>query len=145
MKEKEVKEILNVAFKLTKIKQRLEREYILKRLQLDNISIEYRDTKSNSLDSKTEVQALKLIELKNNIQEYDYKINNAKNKIFCLIEKVENIELKNLLRLRYLEFNKWEDIAYILNYSKQHTHRLHNKVLKKLTKICRLLERKDLY
>ena len=42
--------------------------------------------------------------------------------------------LKNLLRLRYLEFRKWEDIAYILNYSRRYIFKLHNKALKELNK-----------
>lgn len=37
-----------------------------------------------------------------------------------------------LIRLRYIECKKWEDICVAMNYSWQHTHRVHSEALKLL-------------
>lgn len=47
---------------------------------------------------------------------------------------IDALELKEqqLIRLRYIDCKKWEDICYIMNYSWMHIHRLHGKILAKL-------------
>lgn len=46
-----------------------------------------------------------------------------------LIGRVEDSNERRLLTLRYLEGFTWIKIAYVMNYSWQHLHRLHSKVL----------------
>lgn len=51
--------------------------------------------------------------------------------INTLIDKLDLREQK-LIRLRYIDCEKWEDICYVMNYSWMQIHRLHGKILAKL-------------
>ena len=133
--KKDLIKYLNRAFKPTKIKQRLEREYKQKLKEIDSISVSCEEIKASSIASKVENKAIDLVSLKKDIDLHNVKIEELKMEISCVIDKLEDDTLKNLLRLRYLEFRKWEDIAYILNYTIRHTHRKHNKALKEIFKI----------
>ena len=134
-KKKNLIRYLNRAFKLTKIKQRLEREYKQKLKEMDSISVSCEEIKASRITSKVENKALDLVSLKKDIDLHNVKIEEVKKDISCVIDKLEDDTLKTLLRLRYLEFRKWGDIAYILNYTERHTLRLFNRALKELTKI----------
>ena len=113
----------------------LEREYNQKVKEIDNISISNSEIKLNSIASKVENKVIELLALENNIKECKIKKEVAIDEISKVIDKVDDETLKKLLKLRYLELKKWEDIAYILNYTKRHTHRKHNEALRKLAKI----------
>lgn len=128
---------LNRAFELTKIKQRLEREYKQKLKEMDSISVCCEEIKVSSIASKVENKALDLVSLKKDIDLHNVKIEELKKEIACVIDKLEDDTSKNLLRLRYLEFRKWRDVEYVLNYSEQHIHRLHNKALKEINKVLK--------
>ena len=132
--KKELIKYLNRAFELTKTKQRLEREYKQKLKEMDSISVSCEEIKVSSIASKVENKSLDLVSLKKDIDLHNVKIEEVKREIDCIIDKLEDDTLKNLLRLRYLEFRKWEDIAYILGYTERHTHRKHNKALKEINK-----------
>lgn len=132
--KKKLIKYLNKVFELTKIKQRLEREYIQKLKEMDNISISCNEIKVSRTISKVENKALDLVSLKKDIDLHNIKIEEVKREISCVIDKIEDDTLKNLLRLRYLEFRKWEDIAYILNYTKRHIHRKHTEALEEILK-----------
>ncbi len=134
-KKKDLIEYLNRAFKLTKIKQRLEREYKQKLKEMDSISISCEEIKASRITSKVENKVIDLVSLRKDIDLHNVKIEEVKREIACIIDKLEDDTLKDLLRLRYLEFRKWEDIAYILNYTERHTRRLFNRALKELIKI----------
>ena len=135
-KDKIVK-YLNRAYKLIKRKRILEREYEQKQREVGNINISYDEIKTNAINSKVENKAIELIKLKKDIDVHNVKIEEVKREISCVVDKLEDETLKNLLRLRYLEFKKWREIEYILNYSEQHIHRLHNKALKEINKIIK--------
>lgn len=47
------------------------------------------------------------------------------------IESLDPLE-RSLMRLRYIDGRKWEEVAVAINYSWQQTHRLHAKALEKL-------------
>lgn len=49
------------------------------------------------------------------------------------IEAVSNNTYKLVLRLRYIDFLSWEEIASKMNYSEVHIHRLHNAALNHVT------------
>lgn len=49
------------------------------------------------------------------------------------IEAVSNNTYKLVLRLRYIDFLSWEEIASEMNYSEVHIHRLHNAALNHVT------------
>ena len=135
--KKDLIEYLNRAFKLTKIKQRLEREYKQKLKEMDSISVSCEEIKVSRITSKVENKAIDLVSLKKDIDLHNVKIEEVKSEISCVIDKLEDDTLKNLLRLRYLEFRKWREVEYILNYSEQHIHRLHNKALKEINKFLK--------
>ena len=136
-KYKDIKKYLNRAYKCTRKKEMLEREYKQKQREVDNISVCYDEIKTNNINSKVESKALELIKLKNDIDLHNIEIDSLRKEIEGVIDKVDDDNLKTLLRLRYLEFKKWRTIEYILNYSEQHIHRLHNKALKEVNKILK--------
>lgn len=131
----EVKYYLNQVYRIEKMLKMLEREYNQKVKEIDNISISNSEIKLNSVSSKVENKVIELLALENDIKECKIKKEVAIDEISKVIDKIEDEVLKRLLKLRYLEFRKWEDIAYILNYTKRHTHRKHNEALRKLAKI----------
>ena len=115
----------------------LEREYKQKQKEVGNISVCYDEIKTNNINSKVESKALELIRLKNDIDLHNVEIDRLRKEIEGVIDKVDDDNLKTLLRLRYLEFKKWEDIMYILNYSRANVFILHNKAL---DKVCEILK-----
>ena len=136
-KYKDIKRYLNRAYKCTRKKEMLEREYKQKQREVGNISVCYDETKTNNINSKVENKALELVRLKNDIDLHNVEIDRLRKEIECIIDKVDDDNLKTLLRLRYLEFKKWEDIMYILNYSRANVFILHNKAL---DKVCEILK-----
>lgn len=64
------------------------------------------------------------LEMIGKLAEEEIEINN-------LIATLDLREQK-LIRLRYIDCKKWEDICYIMNYSWMHIHRLHGNILSKL-------------
>ena len=130
----EVKYYLNQVYRIEKMLKMLEREYNQKVKEIDNISISNSEIKLISVSSKVENKVIELLALENDIKECKIKKEVAIDEISKVIDKVDDETLKKLLKLRYLEFRKWDSIAEILNYSEQHTHRLHNKALKIIDK-----------
>lgn len=130
----EVKYYLNQVYRIEKMLKMLEREYNQKVKEIDNISISNSEIKLISVSSKVENKVIELLALENDIKECKIKKEVAIDEISKVIDKIEDEVLKKLLKLRYLEFRKWDSIAEILNYSEQHTHRLHNKALKIIDK-----------
>lgn len=53
-------------------------------------------------------------------------------KIERAIEKLEDLTERQLMRKRYIEGKKWEDICVELNYSWRQIHNIHSKILKKI-------------
>lgn len=49
------------------------------------------------------------------------------------IDKIEDVTLRGILTMRYLETLKWEEIAVQLNYDYRHVLRLHGEALNKLS------------
>ena len=57
---------------------------------------------------------------------------NLRNEINTAISLVDDEECRLLLEKRYINMEKWEDIALEMNLSTRSIHRLHNEALKKL-------------
>lgn len=53
-------------------------------------------------------------------------------KIERTIEKLENPVERMLMRKRYIENKRWEDICVELNYCWRQIHNIHSKILKKI-------------
>lgn len=134
-KYKDIKKYLNRAYWLTQTRDKLEREYEKKQKEVGNISVSNSEIKSNKIVSNVENKAIELISLKNNIDLHNIKIEELKKEISCIISRVEDENLRDLLRLRYLEFRKWEDIAYILHYSRRNVFYARDRALRKVAKI----------
>ena len=115
----------------------LEREYKQKQREVDNISVCYDEIRTNNINSKVESKALELIKLKNDIDLHNIEIDRFRKEIEGVIDKVDDDNLKTLLRLRYLEFKKWEDIMYILNYSRRNVFYARDKALKEVEKVLK--------
>lgn len=81
---------------------------------------------------KLEDNMVKIIDLKNEINNDIDRLIDLKKDIMALINAVKNPEYKTLLELRYLCFKKWEQIADEMDYSIQHIFRIHNKALEKI-------------
>ena len=136
-KYKDIKKYLNRAYNLTQTRDKLEREYEKKQKEVGNISVSNSEIKSNSVVSNVENKAIELISLKNNIDLHNIKIEELKKEISCVISRVEDENLRDLLRLRYIEFRKWEDIAYILHYSRRNVFYARDRALKEVEKILK--------
>ena len=132
-----IKKYLNRAYWLTQTRDKLEREYEKKQKEVGNISVSNSEIKSNKIVSNVENKAIELISLKNNIDLHNIKIDELKKEISCVISRVEDENLRDLLRLRYLEFRKWEDIAYILHYSRRNVFYARDRALKEVEKILK--------
>ena len=134
-KYKDIKRYLNRAYKCTRKKEMLEREYKQKQKEVGSISVCYDEIKTNNISSKVEKQALELIRLKNDIDLHNVEIDRLRKEIERVIDKLEDDNHKKILKLRYLEYRKWKDIAYILFYTKRHTYRKMNRALKEISNI----------
>ena len=79
-----------------------------------------------------ESNVVKIVDLEREINEDIDMLIEVKKGIMAMIKKVENPEYQTLLELRYLCFKRWEQIALDMDYSIQHTFRIHNKALEKI-------------
>lgn len=86
------------------------------RLQMDDAVCKYLEVADNLTAKITEATAIKI--------EIDNYIN-----------AIPNSRLKNVLRLRYINGMKWEEICCKVNCSWQHVHRLHVYALEALKEI----------
>ena len=136
-KYKDIKKYLNRAYELTKTREKLEREYKKKREEVGSISVSNTEIKGNSIVSNVENKAIDLFNLEEKIKSHNIEIDEARKEIAAIINQIEEENLRDVLRLRYLEFRKWEDIAYILHYSRANIFILHNKALKKVDEILK--------
>lgn len=136
-KYKDIKKYLNRVYWLTQTRDKLEREYEKKQKEVGNISVSNSEIKSNKIISNVENKAIDLFNLEEKIKSHNIEIDEARKEIADIINQIEEENLRDVLRLRYLEFRKWEDIAYILNYSRANIFILHNKALKKVDEILK--------
>lgn len=70
--------------------------------------------------------------LKDKIDKEIVKSINRRIEIENTILGVEDATERRLLRLRYIEFLKWEEICVRMEYSWMQIHRIHKKVLEKI-------------
>lgn len=75
----------------------------------------------------------KIIDLQAEINSDIGRLVDLKCEIVTVIKSIDNTEYQTLLEKRYLCFLSWEQIAVDMNYSLQHTFRLHDSALKKIT------------
>lgn len=74
-----------------------------------------------------------IIDLENEILNDVSELVDLKREIKNAVNQVQNEKYRTLLELRYLNFLTWEQIAVNLNFSIQHTYRIHDEALKKIS------------
>lgn len=67
------------------------------------------------------------------IQKYDLALCEL-YKIERVIESLESPIERMIMRKRYIEGKYWEDICFEMNYCWQHIHKIHARILKRLSK-----------
>lgn len=77
----------------------------------------------------------KIVDLQNELNQDIDMLVDLKCEIMSIIKSVLNMEYQTILEKRYLCFITWEQIAVDLNYSIQHTYRMHDAALKEVETI----------
>lgn len=87
---------------------------------------------SRRFRSQVENIAQKIIDLEQRINSEIDRLLELKLEIRKVIESVDNETEQLLLRLRYIEYKRWYEIAEIMGYSKRQVTRLHGYALQKI-------------
>lgn len=82
--------------------------------------------------SRLEDAVCKIIDLKDEINRDIDRLVDLKREIMLVIKQIDNPDQQTLLEKRYLCMESWEQIAVDMNYSIQHTYRIHETALKKI-------------
>ena len=90
--------------------------------------------KANSISSMLENKVCRLIFFENELKEMEQKYEGRKKIVLEKLDKIENPLYKDILFLRYICFEKWEDIADILGYSRRSIFYKHKEAIKKFTR-----------
>lgn len=80
-------------------------------------------------DHKMEDIIVKIAEYQDELCNDITELVRIKKEVKAAIDSVENEEYRLLLEMRYISNLKWEEIAFRLGYSMQHTFRLRDKAL----------------
>lgn len=59
----------------------------------------------------------------------------VKREVMAVIDSLDDPDEINLLYMRYLQYLKWEEIAYKMNFSYKHVHRIHGNALQSIDRI----------
>lgn len=63
-----------------------------------------------------------------------------RREIVKVIEQVPKVDYVELLKLRYVQNMRWEDIAHEMQVSWRHTHRMHRHALQEVGKILKKMQ-----
>ena len=87
-----------------------------------------------SKHSPMEEAVVKIIDLERAVDKAIDQQVARKQEINALIETLWQVDYRNLLSLRYLEFKTWQEITEILGYSWRNVHYIHAKALAAVNK-----------
>ena len=90
--------------------------------------------KGSGYTSKADIVA-KIIDYENEINKEIKKLVKLKEDVTDAINSIPNAEQRTLLELRYLMFNKWEEIAIAMGYGIDNVYKIHKRALKNISKI----------
>lgn len=90
--------------------------------------------KTHSVSSMLENKVCRLIFFENELKEMEQKYEGRKKIVLEKLDKIENPLYKDILFLRYICFEKWEDIADTLGYSRRSIFYKHKEAIKKFTR-----------
>ena len=135
---RELKEYLYQLFTLDQqIESHRQELYALRRLSKDLVSNPYEPlSPTNRPGDEKAIDVLeKILALEKQIlQEIDQRIT-LQTDIHTAIERVSDGKERLLLRYRYIDFLKWEEIADKMNFSLRNIHRLHSRALSGLQEV----------
>ena len=125
---------LKKPLELTKILEKKKRELEVKKGNINTSSAISYGIKSNSINKKVENSVIDVIELEEEIQNLEEKINVTKNLVNNFINKSEKLTYieKRILIFRYIDFLSFEEIAYIEGYGIQNIYKNHKKNIKNI-------------
>ena len=86
---------------------------------------------------KMEDAIVKLTDLEAELNEDINRLASLKVNITRMIKKVSNRQERNVLEKRYLCYESWEQISVDMNYSIQHTFRIHDQALTEIEKFLK--------
>ncbi len=78
---------------------------------------------------------IKMIEYNDKINQKVDELIDTKKKVFDIIEQIKDHEQRLILKMRYVDCEKWEDIEQELHVSKNTMHRNHRKALKEFNSL----------
>lgn len=122
--------------KYSKIKDELEQI----KEKLDEIEATYTQVKAVCIDGMPKGNSVRdslgdaIAKIESIREIYNYKISQLieiQIKIENVIDKLDGDE-RILMRKRYIDGLKWEDVCREINYSWKTTHRMHNRILEKI-------------
>ena len=88
-------------------------------------------SKTNTVEKKY----VKYIDYDNRLKKQIDKLYDIKTEIETVLSEVEDSKLRTLLRMRYILFYRWGDIALEMNYDERHIYRLHKTALQSADRI----------
>ena len=102
-------------------------------------SYEYKGNQSLPSGNGNEAKYIKLVDFERQLDEQIKELYTVKLEIDTAIDQVSNQKLRRLLKLRYIDFKTWEDIAEHFGYIDiRWTYRLHDRALKKIGEVLNL-------
>ena len=81
---------------------------------------------------RREAVICKIIDLQNEINDDIDRLVDIKREVHRVKESVPGVDLRTVLELRYLNFQKWEQIAVSMHYALRTVHYIHDKAIEYL-------------
>lgn len=107
-------------------------------LGVQAINYERAGTLSSSSGDKVARLVLKLIDKQNELLEQYVKLQEKKAEIRETVYQLDDSKQIELLIRRYFNFQRWEQIADSMNYSRRQITRLHGEALNNIGKIIKM-------
>lgn len=129
------KEYLGQAYRVDlRIRCKMEQVQSLRELAIKASSTLSDMPKGSGYTSKADIVA-KIVDYENEINKEIKKLVKLKEDVTDAINSIPNAEQRTLLELRYLMFNKWEEIAIAMGYGIDNVYKIHKRALKNISKI----------
>ena len=129
------KEYLGQAYRVDlRIRCKMEQVQSLRELAVKASSTLSDMPKGSVYTSKADIVA-KIVDYENEINKEIKKLVKLKEDVTDAINSIPNAEQRTLLELRYLMFNKWEEIAFAMGYGIDNVYKIHKRALKNISKI----------
>lgn len=126
------KEYLNQAYRLNeRIKSNLRQVEALE-AKATSVTVNFGEKVQSGEKNSTEQVVLKIIALKEQINDETDRYIDLLTEIRRTISGVKNPDENLLLTLRYIEFMKWEEIMEKMNFSRPQVFRIYNNALKSI-------------